>query len=120
MGYFINNYMHLGCSTTSRVEGNHRQIKSHIFTMRVDFLLFVERIDNMILNQFTDLKDIIDYEQKRVNNIYNQSIYSNLTYVVSDQRLKLIRNQILIIDNVSVKEFLLKFLDYLVSTDLSN
>jgi len=80
---YINEYLHFGSSSTSRVEGNHHIIKSYIRLGSMDLLVLLTRLTAMLANQTTELNAEIRRQQIIVSHHLKQDAFRHLHSKVS-------------------------------------
>jgi len=80
---YINDWMHFGTSSTSRVEGNHHVIKSYLRLGSLDLLLVLNRLTIMLANQMVELNTEMCRQQVVVPHHLNQDIFRDLHFKVS-------------------------------------
>jgi len=90
--------MHLGQTSTSRVEGNHHVIKSYVLTSRMDLFGVFGKIGLLLENQAVDIGNEINRQSIIVNNRHRLDVFQNLIYKVSQYALNMLYEQFLIID----------------------
>ena len=75
---YINEYLHFGSSSTSRVEGNHHIIKSYIRLGSMDLLVLLTRLTAMLANQTTELNAEIRRQQIIVSHHLKHDVFRHL------------------------------------------
>ncbi|KAI8895730.1 hypothetical protein BC833DRAFT_600136 [Globomyces pollinis-pini] len=48
---YVDQYLHLGSSSTSRIEGNHDVLKTYLQSGNLDLITVFERLGNILDNQ---------------------------------------------------------------------
>ena len=101
---FTNIYMHIGSTSTSRVEGNHSVLKSYISISKLNLLEVFKRISLMLLNQAKELKSSIMLEQLKLSHRHRLNIFASINKKVSQFALDKILEQYKYADNNEISE----------------
>jgi hypothetical protein len=73
--FWIDQYMHLGCSTSSRAESAHSALKKHIRASTVDMVEAFQGINSFISLQNNELKMRLKDERKKIPQRCKASLY---------------------------------------------
>jgi hypothetical protein len=91
---WTNNYMHLGNTTTNRVEGSHGRLKGYLHGSTGDLATGWEAIDKMLINQFTELQATFGRNVSVVEHTFKDHyLYALLNFKVSRAALNHIRRE---------------------------
>ncbi|KAL6557107.1 hypothetical protein OROMI_017457 [Orobanche minor] len=95
---WTNNYMHLGCRSSQRVESAHSRLKKYLGDTMSSIDTSVEKIDKMLILEFGDIK--ASFERARIMRChnFNDHLYENLLGCVSLEALHLISDELKKID----------------------
>jgi alpha-glucosidase len=86
--------MHIGNTTTNRVESQHGSLKEYIKDCRGDLVFCWDAINQMLANQFTQIKTSFGHSTTSVEHSFKDHfLYSKLLYNVSREGLKFIRGE---------------------------
>jgi hypothetical protein len=79
---YTNTYMHIGSTSTSRVEGNHSVLKSYISISKLNLLEVFKRISLMLSNQAKELNSSsIKQEQLKLSHCHQLNIFASINNV---------------------------------------
>jgi hypothetical protein len=73
--FWIDQYMHLGCLTSSRAESAHSALKKHIRASTVDMVEAFQGINSFISLQNNELKMRLKDERKKIPQRCKASLY---------------------------------------------
>jgi alpha-glucosidase len=86
--------MHIGNTTTNRVESQHGVLKQYILDCKGDFVKCWDAMNQMLSNQFTELKTSFGQSTAQVEHHFKDHfLYSKLVYNVSRDALRFIRGE---------------------------
>ncbi|KAK2398613.1 protein FAR1-RELATED SEQUENCE [Trifolium repens] len=86
--------MHIGNTTTNRVESQHDSLKEYIKDCKGDLVFCWDAINQMLANQFTQIKTSFGHSTTSVEHSFKDHfLYSKLLYNVSREGLKFIRGE---------------------------
>lgn len=87
-------YLHLGNSATSQVEGSHAFLKKHIGASSGDMLIVFERISQALQTQHATLEYNLKRDQIERPVISSHQIYTNIVTRTSQYSIRLISEQV--------------------------
>jgi len=90
---YTSSCMHIGTTSSSRVEGNHHVLKSYLAISKLNLLEVFNRISLMLSNQAAGLKAAIKKEQLMISHRHKINLFSSLLGKVSQFALDLMLNQ---------------------------
>jgi hypothetical protein len=91
---WTNNFMHLGNTTTNRVEGSHGRLKGYLRGGNGDLATGWESINKMLINQFTELQATFGRNMSVVEHTFKDHyLYTLLNFKVSRAALNHIRRE---------------------------
>lgn len=92
--YWTNQYLHLGNSSTSRVEGSHEFLKKYIQASTGDILTVWGRIRHAIRTQLDTLVYEVKHDQLQTLLFAQSLLYSNINKRTSHHSIRLIQDQV--------------------------
>jgi alpha-glucosidase len=91
---WTNHVMHIGNTTTNRVESQHGRLKKYLLDGHGDFTKVWEAVQKMLINQFTELQASFGKSKTVVEHIYKDHfLYSLLLFKISRKALKFIHQE---------------------------
>ena len=76
--YHTNGFRHYGITTTSRVEGIHRVLKSNLGFSTGDLMTVVDNIDLMLMNQLRKYRKVLAQAKRSIPNDFEHTVLRNL------------------------------------------
>ncbi|KAJ1439532.1 PKS-NRPS hybrid synthetase [Sesbania bispinosa] len=105
VGAWINKVMHLGTTTTNRVESAHSRLKNLLQDSRGDLCNCWDAMNNMITLQHTEIKASFQRSIMVVEHRFNNPLYNELRGLVSRNALALIDDEKQRINYVGIDSF---------------
>ncbi|GAU27086.1 hypothetical protein TSUD_103950 [Trifolium subterraneum] len=91
---WTNSVMHIGNTTTNRVESQHGALKQYLTNCKGDLVKGWEAMNQMIPNQLTKIKTSFGQSTTAVEHYFkNHFLYNKLVYNISRQALHFIRGE---------------------------
>ncbi|XP_038693744.1 uncharacterized protein LOC119991468 [Tripterygium wilfordii] len=102
---WIDKYLHLGNTTTNRVEGSHSKLKRHLTTSVHGFVTSLDAIHLLLEGQLIDIKASFEESLARVPVRFRNLLYKNLVGVVSNVALVKIEAKVVVAKKMGVDPF---------------
>ncbi|KAK8918713.1 hypothetical protein KSP39_PZI021107 [Platanthera zijinensis] len=90
---WVDMHLHLGNSTTNRVEGSHSQLKKFLEVSIGNLATIWQTFDQMINLQHTEIKRSFGQSTIQTNRVFSSSLYSDLLGYISITALEYIKKE---------------------------
>lgn len=99
---WVSKFLHLGCTTTSRVEGLHSFLKGFLSSSVDDLLTVTRGLTLAIEHQVEELEKIQSDDRVKRDFVVQSDLYNQVAYKISRHALKTVQEQLEKCDDTSV------------------
>ncbi|PIA60745.1 hypothetical protein AQUCO_00300332v1 [Aquilegia coerulea] len=91
---WIDSVMHFDTLTTNRVESMHASLKIHLGTSRGNLTQIWKVIDNLLINQLTEINRTFNRSRNSWGHVYKENPYAEIRGLISSDALDLLAGEI--------------------------